>query len=273
MPGKRANVERELALLQDLKRSHGLSRAGLDRLTTDLKRTNSALWDIEDAIRRCERQGDFGPSFIELARSVYKENDKAVGAEAGDQRAVRFRYRGGEVFSSGVGRGSHQDFFWCFSDFEGFEGFLEAFEGEFDIEVLAVDKMDVCEGGFVRFEGLKRLAVYNVLNPAARIIAVAVMQGNLALLADGEAQSAGQMDVLRCKDGKDCVLLFIVNGFGNGEGQQVDRPLALLGLRDLHDLALRFGPGLLLARFGSNAAVKPIVEALRLDTRLSGCSG
>ncbi len=74
--GKRANVERELALLQDLKRSHGLSRACLDRLTTDLKRTNSALWDIEDAIRRCERQGDFGPSFIELARSVYKENDK-----------------------------------------------------------------------------------------------------------------------------------------------------------------------------------------------------
>ena len=74
--GKRANVEHELALLQDLKRSRGLSRAGLARLTAELKRTNSALWDIEDAIRRCERQGDFGPPFIELARSVYKENDK-----------------------------------------------------------------------------------------------------------------------------------------------------------------------------------------------------
>jgi tetratricopeptide (TPR) repeat protein len=75
-PCKRANVERELALLQALKRSRGLSRAGLDRLTAELKRTNAALWDIEDAIRRCERHGDFGPPFIELARSVYKENDK-----------------------------------------------------------------------------------------------------------------------------------------------------------------------------------------------------
>ena len=74
--GKRANVERELALLRGLRQSRGLSGAGLDRLTAELKRTNAALWDIEDAIRRCERQGDFGPAFVELARSVYKENDK-----------------------------------------------------------------------------------------------------------------------------------------------------------------------------------------------------
>lgn len=74
--GKRANVERELALLRDLRQGRGLSRTGLERLTAELKQTNSALWDIEDAIRQCERQGDFGPAFIELARGVYKENDK-----------------------------------------------------------------------------------------------------------------------------------------------------------------------------------------------------
>ena len=74
--GKRANVERELALLRDLRRGRGLSGTGLERLTAELKQTNAALWDIEDAIRRCERQGEFGPAFIELARSVYKENDK-----------------------------------------------------------------------------------------------------------------------------------------------------------------------------------------------------
>jgi hypothetical protein len=33
------------------------------------------LWDIEDAIRTCERKGDFGPTFVALARSVYGEND------------------------------------------------------------------------------------------------------------------------------------------------------------------------------------------------------
>jgi hypothetical protein len=34
------------------------------------------LWQIEDDIRDCERAGDFGPRFIELARSVYCQNDE-----------------------------------------------------------------------------------------------------------------------------------------------------------------------------------------------------
>ncbi len=75
-PKKLANVRRELALLSDLKRSRGLSGARLDSLTEDLKRTNCALWEIEDAIRHCERTGDFGPNFVALARRVYHENDK-----------------------------------------------------------------------------------------------------------------------------------------------------------------------------------------------------
>jgi len=37
---------------------------------------NEALWDIEDAIRGCEREGDFRPKFVELARSVYHNNDQ-----------------------------------------------------------------------------------------------------------------------------------------------------------------------------------------------------
>ncbi len=36
---------------------------------------NERLWDIEDGIRECERAGDFGPKFVELARSVYFNND------------------------------------------------------------------------------------------------------------------------------------------------------------------------------------------------------
>jgi hypothetical protein len=73
---KLANVRRELALLSDLKRSRGISGARLDGLTAELKRANSALWEIEDAIRQCERMGDFGPDFVALARRVYQENDK-----------------------------------------------------------------------------------------------------------------------------------------------------------------------------------------------------
>jgi hypothetical protein len=74
-PGKRANVARELALLEALR--DGLPpTAGLDALAGELKAVNEALWEIEDAIRDCEREGDFGPRFVELARSVYRTNDR-----------------------------------------------------------------------------------------------------------------------------------------------------------------------------------------------------
>jgi tetratricopeptide (TPR) repeat protein len=45
-------------------------------LVTQLRAVNEALWEIEDAIRRCERDQDFGPRFVELARSVYLTNDR-----------------------------------------------------------------------------------------------------------------------------------------------------------------------------------------------------
>ena len=48
----------------------------LPNLTAELKRVNEALWEIEDHIRDCERDKDFGPAFIELARSVYRSNDR-----------------------------------------------------------------------------------------------------------------------------------------------------------------------------------------------------
>ncbi|MGD1017318.1 MAG: hypothetical protein ABR863_12905, partial [Roseiarcus sp.] len=48
----------------------------LGALEAELKAINEALWDIEDAIRRCEAASDFGPRFVELARAVYKTNDR-----------------------------------------------------------------------------------------------------------------------------------------------------------------------------------------------------
>ena len=37
---------------------------------------NSELWRIEDDIRECERNKDFGVKFVDLARAVYFTNDK-----------------------------------------------------------------------------------------------------------------------------------------------------------------------------------------------------
>jgi tetratricopeptide (TPR) repeat protein len=74
-PHKRQSVQRELAVLLAARDRSVPSSAELDRLTGELRAVNAALWEIEDEIRRCEQAQDFGPRFVELARSVYRSND------------------------------------------------------------------------------------------------------------------------------------------------------------------------------------------------------
>ncbi len=54
---------------------------GLARLIGELKASNELLLQIEDDIRVCERDGDCGPRFIELARSVYEQNDRRAAVK------------------------------------------------------------------------------------------------------------------------------------------------------------------------------------------------
>src|SRR5688572_13932999 len=70
------NVRFELEILDKARRKGLPALPELADLTAQLTTANEALWEIEDAIRDCERQGDFGPQFIELARSVYRTNDR-----------------------------------------------------------------------------------------------------------------------------------------------------------------------------------------------------
>ena len=48
----------------------------LKNLYKQLAEINSELWTIEDEIRECERNKDFGSDFVSLARAVYFTNDK-----------------------------------------------------------------------------------------------------------------------------------------------------------------------------------------------------
>jgi len=41
-----------------------------------LKKVNEKLWKIEDKIREKEKKQEFDEEFIDLARSVYKNNDE-----------------------------------------------------------------------------------------------------------------------------------------------------------------------------------------------------
>lgn len=73
---KRANVGRELAALNQVVDDAGSLPDAARPMIDELRAVNAALWDIEDEIRDCERQKDFGPRFVELARAVYHTNDR-----------------------------------------------------------------------------------------------------------------------------------------------------------------------------------------------------
>ncbi|MDP1645337.1 MAG: DUF6165 family protein [Thiobacillus sp.] len=75
-PAKLRNVKHELDVLSRARAENLDQSDELDRLEEALRMVNETLWVIEDDIRACEAARDFGPKFIELARSVYIQNDK-----------------------------------------------------------------------------------------------------------------------------------------------------------------------------------------------------
>ena len=79
--GKLANVRRELAGLSAITDPMLKANAGLAPLKASLKSINETLWTIEDDIRDCERAKDFGAKFIELARNVYRINDRRAAVK------------------------------------------------------------------------------------------------------------------------------------------------------------------------------------------------
>jgi len=73
-PEKNKNIQIELNLLESFYKK--IKNNELDEIKDKLKNTNFKLWNIEDEIRACEKNKDFGDNFVELARSVYITNDQ-----------------------------------------------------------------------------------------------------------------------------------------------------------------------------------------------------
>jgi len=71
-----ANVRRELSLLQKFAEPVLAEGGEIANLKSQLRATNQRLWDVETLLRQKETAGEFGPVFIELARSVYRSNDE-----------------------------------------------------------------------------------------------------------------------------------------------------------------------------------------------------
>ena len=68
-------INEELNLLKEtLKKT--INNSDIDQYLNQLVDINTKLWEIEDSIRDCERNNKFDQKFINLARSVYINNDK-----------------------------------------------------------------------------------------------------------------------------------------------------------------------------------------------------
>jgi tetratricopeptide (TPR) repeat protein len=100
-PAKLANVRAELAEVRAAWVRGVTENEEVERVKGRLKAVNESLWHVEDELRQCEQVREFGAGFVELARSVYRNNDERaalkrrvnelLGAAWGEQK----EYSGG----------------------------------------------------------------------------------------------------------------------------------------------------------------------------------
>ena len=101
---KLANVRKELSALEQTWMAHPAANRDIAQLRARLKAVNERLWDIEDDIRLKEKAQAFDDEFIQLARSVYFQNDErarikkainlALGSEYVEEKSYQ-DYAGG----------------------------------------------------------------------------------------------------------------------------------------------------------------------------------
>ena len=68
-------INKEYILLKGAQNSNIEANEKIQQLFEKVKEVNIKLRNIEDKIRICEKNKDFGKEFIELARAVYSTND------------------------------------------------------------------------------------------------------------------------------------------------------------------------------------------------------
>ena len=69
-------IDKEYKILLEARDANIEISEKIKYLIKEIKQVNLNLWDIEDKLRICEKNKDFGQTFVELARNVYLNNDK-----------------------------------------------------------------------------------------------------------------------------------------------------------------------------------------------------
>ena len=69
-------INKELVLLKKVVKSKKINTRSLSPLIKKLKNVNLKLWNVEDKLRKFEKNKQFKKDFINYARKVYYTNDK-----------------------------------------------------------------------------------------------------------------------------------------------------------------------------------------------------
>ncbi len=69
------NIRNELKVLKQIFTETIHKTSKVQALIKLLQQVNTKIWDTEDKIRLCEKNQNFGPSFVKVARLVYLNND------------------------------------------------------------------------------------------------------------------------------------------------------------------------------------------------------
>ena len=69
-------IKKEHEILKKIQNSSINMNDKIIKLAKLIKEINQKLWEVEDQLRICEKNKDFGENFIRLARDVYFNNDK-----------------------------------------------------------------------------------------------------------------------------------------------------------------------------------------------------
>ena len=79
---KQEKIKKEYKLLKEAQNLNIEDSEDIRKLFNEIKKINLNLWIIEDKIRICEKNKNFGKEFIELSRSVYLNNDKRAAIKS-----------------------------------------------------------------------------------------------------------------------------------------------------------------------------------------------
>ena len=78
----RKELKKEYKILKEIQNSSIKLDNKIKELFNSIKEINIKLWNVEDKLRICEKNKDFGKNFIELAREVYFNNDKRANIKS-----------------------------------------------------------------------------------------------------------------------------------------------------------------------------------------------